>query len=155
MRNMPFTMPKVPTCHWSYHRHFSPLICQSIFSPERGVTPPPLTQHRTFPRNDRPVESERNPLPTETVQTKTKILKPRGEVSRINRGGYNLQEKLGWPATDYEEVRVSNSPSPLIVHYMMSGQTFVIQLAREHLSIAKPWSKQKQESLKAVFVEVS
>lgn len=41
--------------------------------------------------------------------SKVLILKPRGEVSRINRGGYNLQEKLGWPATEYEEIRVGES----------------------------------------------
>ena len=39
-------------------------------------------------------------------QVKVLILKPRGEVSRISRGGYNLHDKLGWPAADYEEIRV-------------------------------------------------
>jgi len=35
-----------------------------------------------------------------------KILKPRGEVSHLNRGGYNLQEKLGWSLSEYKEVHV-------------------------------------------------
>ena len=39
--------------------------------------------------------------------SKVLIPKPRGKVSRINRGGYNLQEKLGWPPFEYEVIRVS------------------------------------------------
>ena len=39
--------------------------------------------------------------------SKVLISKLCGEVSRINRGGYNLQEKLGWQLNEYEEIWVS------------------------------------------------
>lgn len=106
-------MPRVTKNPWPYHRYFSPLICQSVFPPERAVTPLPLTQHKIFPPEDvsitqaevAEVVQTRNP----TSQTKILIRKPRGEVSRINRGGYNLCDALGWSAADYEEIRVNNS----------------------------------------------
>jgi len=41
-----------------------------------------------------------------TSSAPPKILKPQGEVSRLNQGGYNLQEKLGWSLSEYEEVRI-------------------------------------------------
>ncbi|KAG1858601.1 hypothetical protein C8R48DRAFT_546203, partial [Suillus tomentosus] len=66
-----------------------------------------------------------------------KIPKPRGDVSRIKRGGYNLSEALGWPSSDYEETR-----------------TFVVQLAREHLNINKSWSSQTKTGLTIVYAEV-
>ena len=106
-------MPRVMKDPWSYHRYFSPLICQSVFPPERGVTPLPLTQHRIFPPKDAPITQVEV---TEVVQTrnpasqaKVLIRKPCREVSRINRGSYNLYDTLGWPAANYEEIRV-NSP---------------------------------------------
>ena len=49
-----------------------------------------------------------------STTAKILISKPHGEVSRISRGGYNLQEKLGWSATDYEEIRVSTLTANLI-----------------------------------------
>ncbi|KAG2137102.1 uncharacterized protein EDB93DRAFT_1253719 [Suillus bovinus] len=42
----------------------------------------------------------------------SKILKPQGEVTRISRGGYNLQVTLGWPVADYEETRLHCCPKP-------------------------------------------
>ena len=104
-------MPRVTKNPWSYHWYFSPLICQSVFPPERAITPLPLTQHKIFPPEDVPItEAEevvqtRNPI----SQTKVLIRKLRGEISRINRGGYNLCDTLGWPAADYEEIRINNS----------------------------------------------
>ncbi|KAG6372573.1 hypothetical protein JVT61DRAFT_7686 [Boletus reticuloceps] len=134
-------MPKSTSYHWSFHRHFSPLVCQTAFPPERTITPPPLTQHKLFAREDLAVQSQlvEAPIPQQgsTPHIKVLIPKPRGEVSRINRGGYNLQEKLGWPATDYEEIR-----------------GFVIQLAREYLNTTRPWGRQFPDQLQIVFRKV-
>ena len=101
-------MPKIRSSHWIFHRHFSPLVCQSVFPPERSATPPPLTQHKIFAREDSNLPAAAPPGPQEFRGPRVKVLipKPHGEVSRINRGGYNLQDKLGWPAADYEEIRV-------------------------------------------------
>lgn len=34
------------------------------------------------------------------------IPKPHGEAGRPGRGGYNLQEALGWPNVDYSKLKV-------------------------------------------------
>ena len=105
-------MPKV-TSHWTFHRYFPPLTCHAIFSPERGISPLPLTQHIIFPRDEVGSSVVREPAIVALSVPVSKVLipKPRGEVSRINRGGYNLQEKLGWPPAEYEEIRVSLTSS--------------------------------------------
>ncbi|KAG1726984.1 uncharacterized protein EDB91DRAFT_1061388, partial [Suillus paluster] len=59
-----------------------------------------------------------------------------GDVSRISRGGYNLQEALGWPVSEYEETRA-----------------FVSQLAREYLKANKSWKLQAQPRLAIVYAE--
>ena len=100
-------MPKVTT-HWTFHQYFSLPTCHSVFPLEHGVTPAPLMQHKIFPRED--VEHPaglQNPEPIPPSSGKVLILKPQGEVSRINWGGYNLQDKLGWPSAEYEEIQVS------------------------------------------------
>lgn len=149
-------MPKV-TPHWTFHRHFFPLTCRSKFSPERAITPPPLTQHRIFLREEAEVTAECQSEPVRigsaAPQSKMLILKPRGDVSRISRGGYNLQDKLGWPPNEYEEVRVS------MIHVyqiwsLSTQQAFIVHLAREHLAVRKPWSRQLKEQLQIVFVKV-
>jgi hypothetical protein len=36
-----------------------------------------------------------------------KISKPRGEVTRLSRGGYSLEKTLGWEQKRYREVQVA------------------------------------------------
>ncbi|KAG1794247.1 uncharacterized protein HD556DRAFT_1237098, partial [Suillus plorans] len=67
----------------------------------------------------------------------SKIPKPQGEVSQISQGGYNLQEMLGWPGSEYEEICA-----------------FVSQLAREYLKVHKSWRLQAQPQLIIVYAEV-
>ncbi|KAG0692289.1 hypothetical protein DFH29DRAFT_817803, partial [Suillus ampliporus] len=121
-------------------RHFKPLTIHCKFPTECSYTPPPLTQHRVFSRDTDssspdaaeqilPVAQLPDPLPS-------KIPKPRGEVSCISRGGYNLQEALGWPASEYEETHA-----------------FVLQLAHEYLKINKSWKLQAQPRLAIVYTE--
>ncbi|KIJ09591.1 hypothetical protein PAXINDRAFT_87261 [Paxillus involutus ATCC 200175] len=124
-------MPKVAS-HWTFHRYFSPLTGQSVFPPERAISPPPLTQHKVFPRDVTLAVEALNSQPVTSVAAATQrralICKPRGEVSRINRGGYNLQDKLSWPVAEYEKIQVS-----------------------AHLTVRKSWVKQSKEQLQIVF----
>ncbi|KAF8833156.1 hypothetical protein BDN67DRAFT_917518 [Paxillus ammoniavirescens] len=133
-------MPKVAS-HWTFHRYFSPLTGQSVFPPEWAISPPPLTQHKVFPRDVTLAVEAQNLQPvtsaTAATQHRALIRKPWGEVSRINRGGYNLQDKLSWPVAEYEEIR-----------------SFVVHLAREHLTVRKSWGKQSKEQLQIVFEKV-
>ncbi|KAF8547336.1 hypothetical protein OG21DRAFT_1389916, partial [Imleria badia] len=92
-------------------RYFSPLTQHSVFSLEHAVTSPPLMQHKIFPCKE-PIVLEnaaqpaqpQNPDPIPVPSCRVLIPKPWGEVSRINRGGYNLHERLGWQAAEYEEI---------------------------------------------------
>ncbi|KAG2083890.1 hypothetical protein BD769DRAFT_1660878 [Suillus cothurnatus] len=130
-------MPKATK--WRYCRHFKPLTIHCEFPPERSYTPPPLTQHQVFSRApDLSSDAAERPTPAGLlpIPLLAKIPKPRGEVSRISRGGYNLQEALGWPAAEYEETRA-----------------FVSQLAREYLKVNKSWRFQAQPKLALVYAE--
>lgn len=100
--------------HWSYHQYFPPLTCHSIFAPERAITLNPLMQHKAFPREEPSTNAVvwgQEPVIAAVTPTTALIHKPQGEVSRINQGGYNLQDTLGWPAAEYEEIRMSISNS--------------------------------------------
>lgn len=98
-------MPRIS--HWPYKRHFGPLTMHCEFPPERALDPPILTQHKVFSRAVDLIPPTMPGLPAPlTSSAPPKILKPRGEVSRLNRGGYNLQEKLGWSLSEYEDIRV-------------------------------------------------
>jgi hypothetical protein len=87
-----------------------PLTCHSIFAPEHAITPDTLTQHKAFPCEEpstNAVVQGQEPVIAAATPTIALICKPRGEVSWINRGIYNLQDRLGWPAAEYEEIHVS------------------------------------------------
>ncbi|KAG2091928.1 hypothetical protein BD769DRAFT_1371114 [Suillus cothurnatus] len=134
-------MPKASS-KWKYCRHFNQLTIHCEFPPERTCTPPPLTQHRVFPRDADSSAldpSQTNPFAAQSLVPNplpSKIPKPRGEVTRISRGGYNLQMTLGWPVADYEETR-----------------SFVVHLAHEHLNVNKSWKRQNQSYLQVVYSE--
>ncbi|KIK34536.1 hypothetical protein CY34DRAFT_97812, partial [Suillus luteus UH-Slu-Lm8-n1] len=53
-------------------------------------------------------------------------------------GGYNLQEKLGWSLSEYEDVHIGS---------------FVIHLALEYLNVQRSWKAQLTPQLKVVFSE--
>jgi hypothetical protein len=100
-------MPKVCS-QWRYTRHFAPLTMHCNFLPERALTPPPITQHKVFLREVNSVAVTHLGLPPGPLAPSPlpKMSKPPGEVGRLKRGGYNLQETLGWSPLEYEEVRV-------------------------------------------------
>jgi hypothetical protein len=150
-------MPKALSSHWRHYRHFKPLTIHCEFPPERTYTPPQLTQHKVFTLDADSSARLNSSLAQAPVPTaaRSKIPKPRGEVSRINRGGYNLQDTLGWPSSEYEEIRVSdlcNCNFSLLCPVI--SQNFVTHLAREYLKLNKSWSKQSKSSVTVLYQEV-
>lgn len=156
-------MPKATPVRWRYCPHFKPLTIHCEFPPERALTPPPLTQHRVFSQDADSVQPIVQSIPAapepcvSAGMSSKKIQKPRGEVSRISRGGYNLQETLGWSSSEYEEIRVSGHRSILLFaeHHITSHlQSFVVHLAREYLKVNQSWKKQSRSSLILLYEEV-
>ncbi|KAF8882343.1 hypothetical protein CPB84DRAFT_1770996 [Gymnopilus junonius] len=58
------------------------------------------------------------------------IPKPEGEAGRPGRGGYNLEQTLGWPKKEYEHIK-----------------KFMKKLVEEHLEPSKNFSSQSLSSL--------
>lgn len=56
-------------------------------------------------------ESELTELESEDSPPLPLIPKPQGEAGRPGRGGYNLQQVLGWHKMEYERVKVHMPPS--------------------------------------------
>ncbi|KAG1869696.1 hypothetical protein C8R48DRAFT_597241 [Suillus tomentosus] len=112
-------MPKVCS-EWWYCRHFKPLTIHCEFPPERGYSPPPLMQHQVFSCDTDSLLPDGIEKILPVVPLPSKIPKLRGEVSCLSQSGYNLQETLGWPASEYEKTGA-----------------FVSQLAREYLKVHK------------------
>lgn len=103
-------MPKV--VRRTFQRHFPPLTNRSMFRKEPLSTVSPLTSRTEFPLTDSTLEQPVNTsVPVRhsvggTNTLKTYIPKPHGEVSRLSRGGYNLEEALGWSKAEYNSVQV-------------------------------------------------
>ncbi|KIK79220.1 hypothetical protein PAXRUDRAFT_16447 [Paxillus rubicundulus Ve08.2h10] len=94
-------MPKVAS--WTFHRCFHPLTSQSIFPPECAISPSALMQHKVFPREEFPALQIQELVSLTAIVTQARVLipKPHREVSRINQGGYNLQD---WVVSDFLRV---------------------------------------------------
>ena len=43
------------------------------------------------------------------------IPKPNGEAGRPGRGGYNVEESLGWPTKEYRQLKVGYSDKLIII----------------------------------------
>ncbi|KDR79750.1 hypothetical protein GALMADRAFT_136361 [Galerina marginata CBS 339.88] len=82
----------------------------STASPRRAGTPEdmemsPTEQHqRSISISSSTEDEEMGPSETEGEVVGNKIKKPKGDVSRIGRGGYNLHDKLGWNQRTYDNV---------------------------------------------------
>ena len=95
--------------------HFPPGLMRCRFSPEL-VSPLPHTMRKVFSKSeDQPTDGSLISPPSTSSRTQTKsvsllIPKPRGEVSRVGRGGYTLKNVLeqdhGWKDGLYHSVRV-------------------------------------------------
>ena len=87
--------------HSRAYRQFCPLTINTIFDPERLLYCPTITLAKTFERI--------KPSPVDVPvagPSRTKIPKPRGDVTRLTRGGYTLAGELGLSREVYQEIRV-------------------------------------------------
>lgn len=88
-------------------RHFSPLTAHTTFKKERLSNPPPIAYSIVYPLGPHSANnSAANPFAIGTPAVKAHIKKPGGEVTRIARGGYNLQAELKWTDDFYQECQV-------------------------------------------------
>jgi hypothetical protein len=104
-------MPKVRNP--SIRPHLHPLVLRAEFSHERLYSGPLSTMRRVFdPEPNGTVIKVVNPpepvchevvAPSMTAEL---IPKPNGEVTRLNRNGYNLLRALAWEPDFYSEVQV-------------------------------------------------
>lgn len=99
-------MPREPVLKHRVQRQFHPSSARTCFASERLLTPPPSSARTLFSIEllaPKPVDGDGNgqPLPPSTT-----ICKPKGEVGRLNRGGYTLKTVLGWKDTEYDELMV-------------------------------------------------
>ncbi|KLO04504.1 hypothetical protein SCHPADRAFT_1003275 [Schizopora paradoxa] len=123
-------MPK--TVKRNVLRHFPPLTNRSVFHKEPLSTGIVLASRTEFPLIEASAASGfPSVLPS---KLRAEIPKPPGEVSRISRGGYNLEEKLGWSKSEYGKV-----------------QKGIRELAKAHLNMTAILSEQDENSLKTVF----
>jgi hypothetical protein len=112
-------MPKALNNARRVQRHFSPLLHRSRFSPERLLTPPPLTIRTIYPIETRFPSPTLIPSPTDSlsltsdpeIDSSSKdatclIPKPSGEVARPGRRGYTLRDVVPWDDTTYAQVQV-------------------------------------------------
>ena len=100
------------------HRHYCPLTFTTVFLREELLLCPPLTFTRVFIRE---IPRSSAPSVTPSSSRPRKIPKPPGEVTRLNRGGYNLQDKLTVSQACYKAIQVSSylvliSTSSLTIH---------------------------------------
>ncbi|KAH7906574.1 hypothetical protein BJ138DRAFT_1015980 [Hygrophoropsis aurantiaca] len=110
-------------------RYFPSLVILRSFSQEIVVEPPLLTILTVFPpENDDPPPHV--PISSVAHPSGAKIPKPKGEVTRIARDGYNLLAALKWSPEKYVEV-----------------QTHLQKLAVKHLDLQNTFKKQKPQSL--------
>lgn len=84
------------------YRQFCPLTSMTVFKEEHTLICAPLTLFRVFET----VVVAPTIAPTPGPST-TPIPKPPGEVARPKRGGYNLEQAIQLPPSDYESIRVS------------------------------------------------
>ncbi|KZP07473.1 hypothetical protein FIBSPDRAFT_902054 [Athelia psychrophila] len=91
-------MPAVRAPASRVQRHFSPLTMRTTFKQEHFSTPPPIAYHIVYPAGTHtPKSTAANPFTSDKPKSKALLKKkPDGEVTRINRGGYNLQAELKW-----------------------------------------------------------
>lgn len=142
-------------------RHFSPLTTRSVFKQERLSTPPQIAYHITYTAGAHNPRSDIvDPLAVVKVTFKAPpIKKPDGEVTRINRGGYNLQAELKWTDEFYATCQVRLFYIIYLFLNNMLPQKSLSRIAEGLLDVSKTWPEQtaakKKEYLKAVSTVIA
>ena len=112
-------MPKALLNAHRVQRHFSPLLHRSRFSPERLLTPPPLTHRIIYPIETHFPSLTLNLSPTDSLSSTSDpeidssskeetclVPKPSGEVARPGHRGYTLRDVVPWDGATYAQVQV-------------------------------------------------
>ncbi|KLO03917.1 hypothetical protein SCHPADRAFT_795801, partial [Schizopora paradoxa] len=115
-------------------RHFPPLTSRSMFRKEALRIGSPLTWRTIFPFADGVVLCPERTSSSTPVITKATIPKPHGEVSRLSRGGYNLEEALGWSKNEYATI-----------------QKEIREIAKDYLDMTAIFSEQEKTKLTMVY----
>ncbi|THH11687.1 hypothetical protein EW146_g7956 [Bondarzewia mesenterica] len=124
-------MPRAVVSHRHIQCYFHPLLYHARFSPERLLIPPVLSVRTVFlPETDRQLASA---VGNHVEPGSTLIPKPNGEVTRLNRDGYNLKSILNWAEDMYELIMAS-------IH----------GLASQYLRVENTFSKQDNMKLTLV-----
>lgn len=97
-------------------------------------------------------ESPLTPLPED--EDNKIIAKPKGEVSRPSRGGYNLCDALNWPQQDYLKLRVRSFLLDSDI-FLMPLQDDLHMIIATYLDHAKSLSMQPAEVCEAIRDMVS
>jgi hypothetical protein len=111
-------MPRIDRTQF-IRRHYHPPTSRTRFSPERQLFDPVHWSSRVIfkPNGGREGLSDDDPssgaifidgAPRNTNDTA--IPKPSGQVTRLKRDGYNLQDKLKWKTDFYYEIQVRIPP---------------------------------------------
>jgi hypothetical protein len=82
-----------------------------------------------------------------------KIPKPCGEVGRLSRNGYKLENVLGWKEEQYHDVQVNLNAS-FVVYNAHAIQRFVREQVNLYLSKDISFSKQPETALKCICENV-
>ncbi|KAH7902874.1 hypothetical protein BJ138DRAFT_1120993 [Hygrophoropsis aurantiaca] len=121
----------------SHHiqRLFPSPIIHRCFSSEILLNPPTLTIHSDFaPEYGVPPtqssDQGSHPVGGALPNATSRVPKPKGEVTRISRDGYNLLTALGWTSDQYTEI-----------------QSYLQKLAGKHLDLQSTFKKQNQLKL--------
>ncbi|KAG6373935.1 hypothetical protein JVT61DRAFT_6097 [Boletus reticuloceps] len=130
-------------------RSNTPIPPAHQFKVVRVITPSPEGSEESASYQ----RSEHSPTPTESslssLESKDdtqigRIPKPNGEAGRPGRGGYNLEEKLGWGEDGFKELK-----------NLHNEQKFVNKAIRCHLDVTKCRSLQDRQALDSVKYKVS
>jgi hypothetical protein len=72
----------------------------TVFPEEKPRSHSAMTMRRTWP-------PEQLPLNIKALTADAKVPKPKGELSRLKRGGYSLKAALAWDDEFYHKVQVN------------------------------------------------
>jgi hypothetical protein len=109
-------MPRIDRLQF-IRRHYHPPSSRTRFSPERQLVDPTQQSSRVIFKpdgsRDGPFDDDdaSHNIFTDSAQINTNAIditipKPSGQVTRLKRDGYNLQDKLKWKPDFYYEVQV-------------------------------------------------
>ena len=95
-------MPREPVLNHRIKRHYHPPSARARFSPERHLSPSGASARLRFPI-ETATAAKLDPVNVPQVL----ITKPKGEASRLSRGGYSVRKALQWDDARYDDLLVS------------------------------------------------